>query len=98
MSDQIARYDASTYGLERYTPSIFAVLNAPWPRTIGERVRVTEEVYHYFLNILPPIYCDGGFLVSEPDSETPEGTVYSKFFQTEQGFFHEWVVVPMRHV
>jgi len=41
-------------------------------RTFDDYVNVYEEIdeemYWYFLEILPPIYCQSGFLVSEPYS------------------------------
>ena len=84
------------YGLEE-SPSIYEVFDHGRPRAIGEPVRVTEEVYFYFLNVMPPIWCrGGGFMVCEPDSDQENGTVYSKFTETANGFFHEWALVPWR--
>lgn len=29
---------------------------------------IDRDIYDYFLEVLPPIYCDNGFMVSEPYS------------------------------
>lgn len=51
-----------------------------------ERVEVTEEVYDYFLNILPLIYVPGGFLV--PEAVT--GNVYSGYYREGGRYYHRY--------
>ena len=50
---------------------------------------ITEEVYDYFLSILPPIYMSGGFCIREMNHDRVT-TFYS--FQGSPGdrFFCEW--------
>lgn len=57
------------------------------PLVLNQEVEVTEQVYDYFLGILPPIYVTGGFCVCEAIT----GAVYSKFVEREGRFFHSYV-------
>jgi hypothetical protein len=43
-------------------------------------VQVHQDTYYYFLEVLPPIYVKGGFLVDEPLSHTKEGEPIYYFF------------------
>lgn len=42
-------------------------------------VEVTEELYYYGLEVVPPIYQRGFFMVGEPLSHTAEGVEYTCF-------------------
>lgn len=42
----------------------------------GAWCRITEAHYWELLGVLPPKYFPGGFAVSEPIRDVPEGTVY----------------------
>lgn len=83
------------YNLEE-TPTIYEVFQSPRPREIGQPVEVTKEVFQYFLNLLPPAYCSGGFMVIEPDCHTQAGAVHSKFTTQSGRYYHEWALVNQR--
>lgn len=52
---------------------------------------VTEEVYDYFLGILPPRYLSrGGFAVPEAVTTDASGTVYSCFEKRGSAFLHSY--------
>lgn len=49
---------------------------------------VSESFYWQALEVLPPIYVAGGFLVSEPWKHTPDGRpVYAGFSQVGERYF-----------
>jgi hypothetical protein len=68
-------------------------------RMLAEPEReVDHAAYWYFLEVLPPYYVDGGFCVSEPIMDAPNGRVMLSFFrQAGSGetarYFHRYVAV-----
>lgn len=59
-------------------------------------VEISAEHADYSLNVLPPIYIPGGFMVSEPADHTPEGDpIYTAIIQIGSRYFAR--DVPWHH-
>jgi len=74
--------------------AFYEYLNQSRPQALNEPVEIDEGIYWYFLEMLPPLYCQHGFMICEADSSTSEGTIRSKFTQRANRYYHEWVCVP----
>jgi len=59
----------------------------------GEEVEISEWIYFYFLEVLPPIYCKGGFLLQEAVKFSDEGSVMRNRFygNPKTGYFAQQV-------
>ena len=53
---------------------------------------ITEEEYFDALNVLPPVYVPGGFLICEAVTDTPYGDVHSMYAQRSDRYFARYVV------
>lgn len=59
------------------------------PSDIGNKWKITEEIYWYFLEMLPPVYYKNGFLMSEKVT----GDIRSYYYQIGGNYYHEYVEV-----
>lgn len=55
-------------------------------------IEVSEQEYWDMLEVLPPIYVPGGFMVSEPVTDTRKGTAYAHYAQRGEKFFARYAV------
>lgn len=73
----------------------YVMLNAT--NEVGARWPITEEIYNHFLEMLPPMYCAGGFYMSEANHHTEEGVVRSKYYLSGGKYWHEYVLIPHKN-
>lgn len=52
---------------------------------------VSEDFREQALNVLPPIYGQGGFMVSEPFTHTSRGAVYATFAHVGERYFARYL-------
>ena len=58
---------------------------------------ISEDVYWYFLEVLPPTYCSNGFLVSEAYSycDKHNTQTYGCFVKVEDSFYYLGNISPL---
>ena len=58
----------------------------------GEKIAISEWIYYYFLEVLPPIYCKGGFLLQEAVKFKGDSVMRNRFFgNSKSGYFAQQV-------
>ncbi|MCP4128727.1 MAG: DUF1419 domain-containing protein [Gammaproteobacteria bacterium] len=62
---------------------------------VGRAYEISEEQYYYFLDILPPLHCQGrpGFFMSEHT----HGPVTSHFWRRGEKYFWEYAIISATH-
>lgn len=55
-------------------------------------IEVSEAEYYAMLEVLPPIYVPGGFMVGEPVTDTPKGVAYAHYAQRGEIFLARYAV------
>lgn len=67
-----------------------------WDDYVKPFDQVDEASYWYFLEILPPIYCNNGFLVSEPYSSCRKYKTFTHacFIQLDDNYYYLGNISP----
>lgn len=74
-----------------YAAIVAAAMTSSKPTEIG----VAE--YEYALNVMPPIYVTGGFLICEAMTDGPTGPVHSMYAQRNGRYYSKYVVKGQPH-
>lgn len=85
-------------------PNIFDYLNPDLPRKdlfdpyrilACPEVEVSERVYWYFLEVLPPAFYGGGrFVIREALTDHPDGRVIaSQYSQRGERYYHRYIAI-----
>jgi hypothetical protein len=55
--------------------------------------KVSEKLAHYMMDILPPIYVRGGFLICEALTDCAKGPVHAMFSKIDGQWYAKYVVL-----